>query len=113
MQSQNVEILLKTVNQVSSNNLHRKVWKQSPRLLVKLGPNFNSRTSGPKPNLSAILSPFTPLSWHFCIHSALQYLSWGKAGDYQNFTRICGTTSNHLTNSNEQDNRKCYSSPLI
>jgi hypothetical protein len=96
------------VDQVPCKNLHRKVWKDSPRLLVKLGPSFNSRTSRPKPNLSAILSPFTPWSWPFCTY--LQVPIVWQGWYCHNFTRIFYTTRRHLTNSNNKDNHKCYSS---
>jgi len=92
------------VDLVPCKNLQRKVWKDSPRLLVKLAPSFNSRTSGPKPNLSAIIT----------IHSMKLALMHVFKSTYRvarlSLSQLFYTTRRHLANSNNKDNHKCYSS---
>lgn len=60
LKSSETEICL--TNSISGlGRLHRIVWKPRARGFVKLVPNFSSRTSGPSPNLSAILESETEI----------------------------------------------------
>lgn len=52
----NVLPLISATRTHKSIYLHRIVWNELDRGLVKLWPSFNCRTSGPRPSLSAIFN---------------------------------------------------------